>query len=222
MLIFSLVSFPFHYAHWLEKSTHSDIRKFLIFLKEWLLNVMIFFDRIRNRFSSHSFFHILFLLIHPHFLVYIYNSLCVCNILCTYMVYNAASQHKSFFALWPPPCPTALCEPHNCSQAGIWAPRTSGRIPSLWVLDSASCDAKAFAFTTGSRFRVFLDGSCNCRFKVCIIKQNVLQVHGTLESWKDWKTFALVWPTENKPPKTQRVVISPVVCWKGHGMGEKP
>lgn len=146
-----------------KKNTHSDISKFLIFLKEWLLNATKFFDRIRNRFSFHSFFHIIFLLIHPHFLVYIYIISCVDTIYYAYMVYNAASQHNSFFALWPPPCPTALCEPHNCCQAGIWAPRTSGRIPSLWVLDSASCDAKAFAFTTGSRFRVFLDGSCNCK-----------------------------------------------------------
>lgn len=103
---------------------------------------MKFFDRIRNRFSFYSFFHILFLLIHPHFLVYMYDFLCV-YIMHIYIVFYAASQHKSFFALWPPPFPAALCELHNCSRAGIWAPHISGRIPSLWVLDSASCDAKA-------------------------------------------------------------------------------
>lgn len=32
----------------------------------------------------------------------------------------------------------------------------------------------------------------------------------------------LLWPTENKAPQTQRVVISPAVGWKGHGTEDKP
>lgn len=135
--------------------------KFLIFLKEWLLNTMKFFDRIRNRFSIlFLLFFFLFILSSisfsswPTLILYIYNFLCVYNILCIDMVYNAASQHKSFFALWLPPFPTALCEPHNCSQAGIWAPRSSGRIPSLLGAGQCFLPCQSLAFTTvpGSEF----------------------------------------------------------------------
>lgn len=44
-------------------------------------------------------------------------------------------------------------------------------------LDSASCDAKALLLPW-FQVQSFFDGSFNCKFNVCIIKQNVLRFMG--------------------------------------------